>query len=59
MIKQEKCLMLILRLDPKLQCLTLSSLWHYCDAYILVKERITTTGEGDDAAAEGADGVKE
>ena len=51
--------MLILRLDPKLQCLTLSSLWHYCDAYILVKERITTTGEGDDAAAEGADGVKE
>ena len=51
--------MLIVRLDPKLQCLTLSSLCHYSDAYILVKEGITTTGEGDDGAAEQADRVKE
>ena len=32
-----------------------SSLCDYTDAYILVKGKITTTGEGDDAAARQAD----
>ena len=32
-----------------------SSLCDYCDAYILVKEKITITGAGDDAAARQAD----
>ena len=32
-----------------------SSLCDYCDAYILVKGKITITGSGDDAAARQAD----
>ena len=32
-----------------------SSLYYYSDEYILVKERITITGAGDDAATREAD----
>ena len=53
--------MLIAKSNLKLQCLNLayviivmhisSSLCDYSDAYILVKEKITITGAGDDAEA--------
>ena len=50
MINREECIILIVTIDLRPQCLC-----YYSDTYILVKGTMTITGAGDDAAASQVD----